>query len=448
MGIMTALKSVLPWLQNSAGPWATDAGQSLPSALERENYFEAYIRHPRTRACIDRIADAVAMLPVVIEAKRGEEWEEVSNEVTALFDFVNPRQDRAALIKHTVIALILYGNAYWALERYGGAKVQEMWVLSEAIATIEVALDGGDVQGYKFQWNSGGEPAVYDVTSVINFCLPNPLSPSSIVGASMVDPIANLIEQDWAMGRYNLDYFNNGASPGVILSVKGKVPEAQRDAIVKQFQSRFGNKTGAHKPMVVGSDGGADLLKHGDNPQESSFLDTHEAVKADIAEALGVPESLLKPSAANYATAREDTRHFYANRVFPLVNLIECAINEQFIAQYGTDLRLRFDTEIPELLLDEQLQKAEMSKELSGGKPVMTQDEIRDKFWGMGPLSKAPGYEEPVKPPQLPVQEAQEALPTEEVKKALKAHFPDNTLTEPTQAKLAELVRGHGLRNS
>ena len=437
MGLMTALKSMLPWLQNNSAPWLTDAGAAIPDSLDRSNYWQAYEMHSRTRACIDRIADAIASLPLRVEVQRGEDWEEVDNELAALIDFVNPRQDKAALLKQTVIALLLYGNAYWALERLGGGRIQEIWVLSEAIATIEVSLAEGDVQGYKFNWNSGGTAAIYDVQDIVNFCLPNPLSPSSIVGASAISPIAKLIEQDWAMAQYNLDYFNNGASPGAILSVKGKVPEAQRDAIVKQFQSRFGNKTGAHKPMVVGSEHGAEIIKQGDNPQESAFLATHEALKADIAEALGVPESLLKPSAANYATAREDTRHFYANRIFPLVNLIECAINEQLTAQWGKGLRVSFDTNIPELLLDEQVSKAEMCAKLVGGKPIMTVDRAREMFWGLGPLSDDPGFEEPQPAPEVI---EQPALPPEVKAKALREHFPDNQVTEPTEARLLRVV--------
>ena len=126
MGLMTALKSMLPWLQNNSAPWLTDAGAAIPGSLDRSNYWQAYEMHSRTRACIDRIADAIASLPLRVEVQRGEDWEEVDNELAALLDFVNPRQDKAALLKQTVIALLLYGNAYWALERLGGGRIQEI----------------------------------------------------------------------------------------------------------------------------------------------------------------------------------------------------------------------------------------------------------------------------------------------------------------------------------
>lgn len=432
MGLITALKSVLPWLQTAA-PWTTASEEVTPTELGRENYWAAYDRHARTRACIDLIADGIASLPLVVEAGSNRDWQEVdeSNDLAALLGYVNPRQDWYTLLKHTVIALLLYGNAYWELVK-DGSSIRELYCISEAIASVEVNLKDGNVTGYRFQWTSGGPVVEYPADEIVNFCLPNPLSPSGIVGASAIAPIATLIEQDWAAMKYNLAYFDNGASPGNVLVIKGNVNKDQREAVRKDFESRFGNKKGPHRTMVVGADG-AELLRPGDNPTESSFLATHEAIKADIAEVFGVPISLLESNAANYATAREDTRHFYANRIFPLATLIECAINEQLANQYGEGLRVRFDTNLPDLALDGQMQKAEMSALLTGGKPIMTVDKARELFWELGPLSEDPGYEEP-----------QPVPPVIDEQKVLREHFPDNKLAVPTKAKLAELVKNSG----
>lgn len=447
MGFLTKLKSMLPWLTSASAPWLQDTGVTLPLELSRENYWEAYEKHSRTRACIDRVADALCSLPMLVEVQGGEDWEEVTdqNDLRALLDYVNKRQDWQGLLKQTVITLMLYGNSYWILERGASGQVVELTAVSEAVANIEVQLVDGDVAAYKFAWNGGGQ-AIVDVADIVNFCMPSPLSPSSIVGASSIAPIASLIEQDWAMAKYNIDYFNNGATPGVILSIKGRVPQNQRDSFERDFKKRFGNKTTPHRTMVVGSDGGAEVSHVGDNPQESSFLATHESIKADIAEALGVPESFLKPS-AKYANSKEDTRRFYQGKVFPLASLIEAAINEQLSPQFGEGLRVRFDVNLPDLLLDEQMQKAEMTAKLVGNKAIMTVDKARELFWELGPMEDDPGYEEPQPMPaalqaaQAPAAPDQPALPPEAKQKALLEHYPDNKLTEPTEARLARVVR-------
>jgi len=101
--------------------------------------------------------------------------------------------------------------------------------------------------------------------------------------------------------------------------------------------------------------------------------DAREAVSS----AFGIPHSLIMSNAANFATAQADQLNFYITKALPQARVITNALNRQLLAPLG--FRFTLKPERLEVFQSYELQKGQTLVALTGGKPVLTQDEARER---------------------------------------------------------------------
>jgi len=101
--------------------------------------------------------------------------------------------------------------------------------------------------------------------------------------------------------------------------------------------------------------------------------DAREAVSS----AFGIPHSLIMSNAANFATAQADQLNFYITKALPQARIITNALNRQLLAPLGFRFSLR--PERLEVFQSYELEKGQTLVALTGGKPVLTQDEARER---------------------------------------------------------------------
>ncbi|NJK82268.1 MAG: phage portal protein [Chloroflexaceae bacterium] len=128
------------------------------------------------------------------------------------------------------------------------------------------------------------------------------------------------------------------------------------------------------KPVVVGD--GLEALA---NERLTTQL------RQDIAAALGIPETLLSASAANYATSLSDRLNFYETTIVPQAQLISEALNEQLFGPLG--LHFAFLPEQLEVYQEAEVRKARQIVALVG-RPILTVNEGR-ALLGYAPLDAA-----------------------------------------------------------
>lgn len=136
--------------------------------------------------------------------------------------------------------------------------------------------------------------------------------------------------------RFIVSYFERGAIKATVLTVDGGTQsEADRlqswwgDVVagIKNAWSAVVLRMQAVKATVIGE--GLESLQNNELTTER---------RQDIATALGVPESKMWSSAANYATRVEDERAYYKGTVIPECKTIADAFNEQlFIPAHKLD---------------------------------------------------------------------------------------------------------------
>lgn len=219
----------------------------------------------------------------------------------------------------------LAGNSYWTRDGGELVRLRPDWV----DIVLEPRFIGGAKVGYRrigylyFEGGRHGEnrdnPAVFTAAEVAHFApLPDPLA--SWRGMSWLTPVLREIEGDALMGRHKRKFFENGATPNMVVK---HPPEATPETI-RRFRDVLNEGHAgvdrAYKTLHIG--GGVDVTVVGRDFQQIDFKAVQGHGETRIAAAAGVPpvivglsEGLASATYSNYAQAR---RRFADGTMHPL----------------------------------------------------------------------------------------------------------------------------------
>jgi hypothetical protein len=158
--------------------------------------------------------------------------------------------------------------------------------------------------------HSGNDPVAFQPGEFAHFApYPDPLADWR--GMSWLTPVAREIRADDQMTRHKQKYFENGATPNIILSYPVGAQEKDMRAVQKLFEAKYQGVDNAYKTLHIG--GGADATIVGHSMEQVSFQAVQGAGESRIAAAAGCPPSILGFSegnsgsslnAGNYSAAR------------------------------------------------------------------------------------------------------------------------------------------------
>jgi len=374
--------SVGQWIGVSPG----EIGQGVDAGDPKAYAINAWVY-----ACVNAIAQATASAPLVVEKQRGDEW--VPDEKTplyALLDYVNTQEDQYMLVEQTAAWLALYGNGYWHLLRgSAGARPGAIQVLQ---ANLVEPVPGKGIrnpmiEGYKYTTGSGEAPVFPDI-DVVHFKRFNPFS--TAVGQAPIRVLELAINTALSVDKYNRAFYKGGGVPSAILTTEQDLSEEQKkrydafwDEWVAQGQIR-------NRPLKLGK--GLKLDVPGVSPDTVTVTELPKQLRETICAVLEVPPAIVGIfEYANYANADMQERFFYSRTVAQYWRRIETAINEQLAPQFGTGLRVRFDRNSVAALQPNFAEMATAAATLTGGSPVLTVNEARERLFGLEPLGDAWG---------------------------------------------------------
>lgn len=105
-------------------------------------------------------------------------------------------------------------------------------------------------------------------------------------GMSWLTPVIDEIRADTAATRHKLNFFRNGAVPGLVITYDASVARADFDKFVEAFQAQHAGLGNEYKTLHLG--GGADPKIVGANLEQLDFKSTQGAGETRIAAAGGV----------------------------------------------------------------------------------------------------------------------------------------------------------------
>jgi HK97 family phage portal protein len=312
----------------------------------------------------------------------GEDHEEqTDHELLDLLDGVNPDMTGPELKYMLSAHLDLTGNAYWFLDGVKNDTDKPTAIYPLDPSTMKLIPDTSTfpftIKGYQMKIES--KTYNFQPYEILHFRLPNPSN--MFEGVGVVQAGADYIDNDNYAQEFNRKFFQNGARPAGVLETPYQ-SETQVESLKVGFTSVHQGVDNMNSILVLPKD--VKWTPVGSNPKDMDFRNLSLDSRDRILAMFGVSKTILgtAESDTNRATA-ETADYVFSKRVIkPRMTLICSFLNEKLVSRYGDDLYITFIDPVPE---DRAARTTEMTTAV-GGQPILTVNEARDEFMGLGPV--------------------------------------------------------------
>ncbi|MBP9835150.1 MAG: phage portal protein [Candidatus Microthrix sp.] len=221
------------------------------------------------------------------------------------------------------------------------------------------------VVGYIYRRNAGqndGSTEFYTTAEVAHWSpIPDPLA--SWRGMSWLTPVVREVNADSAMTTHKRAFFDNAATPNMIIKYAQKLNDDAIEKLSAQWQATHGGPRNGWKTAVL--DNGADPTIIGHSFEQMNFATVQAAGENRIAAAAGVPGIVvgLKEGlqAATYSNYEQAMRRFSDLTMRPLWRSATAALATLINVPSGT--RLWYDTAGIAALRQGEMERAQTFKE-------------------------------------------------------------------------------------
>ncbi|MFA5168749.1 MAG: phage portal protein [Candidatus Omnitrophota bacterium] len=325
------------------------------SKLTPTQLLERYGKSMYVFACVNKIAEKVASIPLGLEKVLNSKGDVREIDVHPLLDLLykpNAFQTKSEFWKLTIINLKCSGEAFLYKVRNKGGRVMEMWNLRPDLMTV-VTDPTLFVKEYRLRKNDGSQ-VVFDPDDIVHIKSPDPLNPYG--GISPLFASAARVETEGFATTFQKDFFLNSARPDAILKSPNKMDKDTADATVRRWEKRHRGKNRSGKVGIL--TGGMEYMVISPTQKDMDYIEGLKLTRDDILIAFGVPKSVLGITEdVNRANAETGMGIFLSETVKPcLVEIVEKLNEEMTYQDFGDDLEIVFDDPTPanrELMLEE-----------------------------------------------------------------------------------------------
>lgn len=369
--MLTGQKSI-PLQSLPPEAWRTIVGDTGTQGGAAERYADvAYLY----RAIQSRCA-ALSDLPYAWHY--GDSEDELEHEPTLPFD-LNMR----ALLYQVELHLLLFGAAYVRPEKNPFGVVKELVTLYPPTVQPQFDNENG-LTG--FERSTGGRVVTFAPEELVYIWLPPHASEvghgvgEAQVALRAAGILANIDE-------FARRFFGQGAINPTVISVPQGTLDADKERLTAWYKRMWTGMKNAFSVTAITGDLKVNQIGYPVNQLATPELTTR--AREDIATALGIPQSFLTSSAANYATARQDDLNFYGKTVIPRAEIIAEALNKQLFSAWKLSLCWH-----PERLESYQAQETEKAQSLVSlvQAGIITVNEARERL-ELSPIEEAQAEE-------------------------------------------------------
>jgi len=277
--------------------------------------------------------------------------------------------------EETSIFSDITGDSYWQITMDRRLKIpKELYLLPSQYVKI-VPDKTKFIKGYMY--GRGIDKIAYKPEEILHFRNGNPEDP--YYGLGCLEASLTAVNNYDAMDLYENSLNNNKGVPGVLVSYKGRIKDDQ----IKQLESDW-NRTmrglkNQGKTKVTSQE--YDVKEMGFSPREMGFLQGRKWTRLEIADAFGVPISLLDTENVNKANAQAGNEQYGRFTIAPRLQRIEDKINDELLPFYNEPrIFAAFDNPVPE---DREFLSKQANESFKSN--LITQNEGR-KMIGLGSI--------------------------------------------------------------
>ncbi|MFW6033981.1 MAG: phage portal protein [bacterium] len=267
---------------------------------------------------------------------RGTQREERDDSPAArLYERVNPFWSNARLERMDELAMCVWGESAWAIERTPRTREpREIWWIKPT-NLLPVIHAERYIDGYVYEPVSGGSGMLrFAADEVVWFRYPNPVDEFSPLSPLAAARLAADTAQD--MTRSNRDLFSNGLQiGGLVVPDTNKVSfsRTQAEELEALLSRRWTQKDQKHKWAVLRYE--AQLKNLNVTPKDAEYAEGLKLTLRDVANAYGIPMVLLNSlEHATLSNTREFERQLWVQALQPDSRLRAAEIREQFLPMF------------------------------------------------------------------------------------------------------------------
>jgi HK97 family phage portal protein len=353
-------------------------------------------------AAVNFIAQRVQRPRVVLQQRRGDEWQEITDpeHPAALHHrMVNVALTWAEALSVAVIHRLTNGNAYWVKRRTPmlGVPVEfEIWNPNSVQVRRERERPWVPTR-YVMQHNDGRQESVEPQDMVPFRGL---IDPTDLLnGLSPITAVRLQAEMSLEATRYNIHIFDNAGRPSEMYTSDELSPHSAR-VLEEELQRRWAGTDKAHQIRIV--EGGLEPVDTRMTPRDMEFMAGQKWTVIEVARAFDLSPLALKDfDRATYENAPEASAQDWG-RVLTELRAILNTINVHCLKpDFSEDLRLYAPgDDIPELQVRRK-EQAEIDKiYLDTGKMYINEARERDGQdavpWGDEPFRIKPPVTTPL----------------------------------------------------
>jgi HK97 family phage portal protein len=272
-------------------------------------------------SCVRVLAESVGQLPVHLLEQSGTEKKKATNHplYEVLHYAPNKRQTAQEWREWTLGCLGYKGNAYSQIIRTGPSnrlRVKELYPLHPDAVTPVYDADA-DAVSYRVALKRSKVDTL-PASDVLHIKLP---SFDALLGANPVQHAREAIGLAIGAETFGAKLFANGAQPGGMLEVPGKLsPEAYKN-LKNSVEERQGAEN-AHRPMIL--EEGMKWHTIGMPAADAQFLETRKYQRSEIAGLYRVPPHLIGDlERATFSNIEHQGLDFVVHTLMPYLTRIE-----------------------------------------------------------------------------------------------------------------------------
>ena len=318
--------------------------------------------------------------------------------ILTMLDRPNDFHGRFNLIEWTVLSMDILGDAYWSFEWYDvdGSKVPyKIWPLQAHLMTPIPDLDHNKILLH-YEYAAAVGKQIYLPDELIHFKYTGLADPYLYGNA----PLRACFEQATVSDKllaYEEALLDNRARPDMLITPRDVIGKDEARRLERKFQQQF---RGGGSGGIVVAESGFDYKSMNFAPADLASLEVRKIAKEEIANAFGVPPSMLTAKDINRATAEAGHYQHAKCAVMPRCRRMEEFLNMKLCPLYDPNIFLSFDNPVPE---DEANRRETRRINIEKGVHTINEERKRD---GLPPIpggddAYLPGNYYPIKMLQL-----------------------------------------------
>ncbi|MFC8176535.1 phage portal protein [Streptomyces sp. NPDC057325] len=241
------------------------------------------------------LAETGSMLPAgVYERKGGARLPAMEHPLAPLLTYqANPQLEAGEFWAQVLGWMLIRGNAAVYVERSNGGLPVGLWPVAWTSIEPRRVKETGELV-YKITLDGDEWAPIREDGGLVhreNLLHFKAFGVDPVEGLSPIGMARQSVATGYAAASYIGSFFKRDASPGGLVSVPGKLDDAQYERLTRQWKDLHEGLENAHGLALL--EAGAKWEKTSLSPADAQFLEVYKLTRAEIAGIFGVPPHMI-----------------------------------------------------------------------------------------------------------------------------------------------------------